>query len=65
MGFDLRHLHEATYQGQILEWEQEYAETQNKGRLYISNPFKHISWDLRSQKNKGKEEANSPSGNDF
>ena len=39
-GFDLRRLHEATYQGQILEWKQEYAESQNKGRSYIPNPFK-------------------------
>ncbi len=42
MGFDLRHLHEATYQGQILKWEEEYAETQNKGCSYIPNLFKHI-----------------------
>jgi len=58
-------LHEATYQGQILEWEQEYAESQNKGRSYILNPFKHLSWDLRSRKDKGKEEAHSPSRDDF
>ncbi len=41
-GFDPRHLHEVTYQGQILEWEQEYTKSQNKGRSYISNLFKHI-----------------------
>jgi len=64
-GFSPRRLHEATYQGQILEWEQEYAESQNKGRTYISNPFKYILWDLRSRKDKGKEEAYSPPGDDF
>ena len=64
-GFDLRCLHKATYQAQILEWEQEYAKTQNKGRSYISNPFKHISWDLRSWKDKNREEANSLPEDDF
>ena len=39
-GFDSKRSHEATYQGQILEWKQEYAESQNKGRSYIPNPFK-------------------------
>ena len=45
--------------------EQEYVELQNKGRSYIPNPFKHIPWDLRSRKDKNKEEANSPPGDDF
>ena len=58
-------MHESTYQTQILDWEQEYVESQNKGHSYIPNPFKHISWDLRSQKDKNKEEANSSSGNSF
>ncbi len=58
-------MHEPTYQVNILEWEQEYVEAQNKGRYYIPNPFKHILWDLRSQKDKNKEEANSPPGDDF
>ncbi len=42
-----------------------YIEAQNKGRSYIPNPFKHIPWDLRSQKDKNKDEVNSPSGDDF
>jgi len=58
-------LYEAIYQGQILEWEQEYAESQNKGYSYILNLFKHISWDLKSQKNKSKEKANFLSEDDF
>ena len=65
IGFSPRRLHETTYQEQILEWEQEYAESQNKGRSYILNPFKHLSWDLRSRKDKGKEEAYSSPGDDF
>src|SRR6266498_2997204 len=65
IGFSPRRLHELTYQTQILEWEQEYAESQNKGHSYIPNPFKHIPWDLRSQKEKKKEELNSPPGDDF
>ena len=64
-GFSPRRLHELTYQTQILEWKQEYAESQNKGRSYILNPFKHIPWDLKSQKDKNKEEANSPLRDDF
>jgi len=64
-GFSFRRLHESTYQAQILEWEQEYAESQNKGCSYIPNPFKHILWDLRSRKDKNKEEANSSLGEDF
>ena len=65
-GFDPRCLHEITYQGQILKWEEEYAESQNKGYSYILNSFKYISWDLRSsRKDKGKEEVNSLSGDDF
>ncbi len=58
-------MHESTYQTQILNWEQEYVESQNKGRSYILNPFKHILWDLRSRKDKNKEEANSLPGDDF
>ncbi len=58
-------MHELTYQVNILEWEQEYVEAQNKGRSYIPNPFKHIPWDLRSRKDKNKKEANSPPGDDF
>jgi len=42
-GFDPKRLYKATYQGQILEWKQKYAESQNKDRSYIPNPFKHIS----------------------
>ncbi len=64
-GFSPRRLHESTYQGQILEWEQEYAKSQNKDRSYIPNPFKHILWDLKSQKDKNKEEANFLSGDNF
>ena len=64
-GFDPRRLHETTYQGQILEWEQKYAESQDKGYSYILNLFKHIPWNLRSQKDKNKEEANSPLEDDF
>ncbi len=64
-GFSPRWLHESTYQTQILNWEQEYVESQNKGRSYILNPFKHILWDLRSRKDKNKEEANSLPGDDF
>ncbi len=63
--FDSRYLHEAIYQGQILEWEQEYTKTQKKGHSYIPNPFKHIPWNLRSRKDKGKEEANSSPEDDF
>jgi len=33
--------------------------------LYILNPFKHILWDLKNQKDKVKEEANSLSEDDF
>ncbi len=40
--FSSRCLHKATYQEQILEWEQKYIKSQNKGRSYILNPFKHI-----------------------
>ncbi len=58
-------MHEVTYQAQILEWEQEYAESQNKGCSYIPNPFKHIPWDLKNWKDKGKEEAHSLPGDDF
>ena len=65
IGFSPKRLHELTYQTQILEWEQEYAESQNKGRFYISNSFKHIPWDLRSQKDKNKEKANLSPGEDF
>ncbi len=64
-GFSPRRLHELTYQAKIFEWEQEYVETQNKGHSYIPNPFKHILWDLRSRKEKKKEEVNSPPGDDF
>ncbi len=64
-GFDSRRSHEATYQKQILEWKQKYAESQNKGHSYISNPFKHISWDFRSRKDKNKAKANSLLGDDF
>ena len=64
-GFSPRWLHESTYQTQILEWEQEYAESQNKDHSYIPNPFKHIPWDLKSQKDKNKEEANSPPEDNF
>ena len=58
-------MHESTYQAKILKWEQEYVESQNKGRSYIPNPFKHIPWDLRNRKEKNKEEANSLPGDDF
>src|SRR6266542_1932515 len=65
IGFSSKRLHELTYQTQILEWEQEYAESQNKGHSYIPNPFKHILWNLRSRKDKDKEKAHSPLGDDF
>ena len=37
-GFDPKHLHKTTYQGQILKWEQEYTESQNKSRSYTVFP---------------------------
>ncbi len=58
-------MYESTYQTQILDWKQEYVKSQNKGCSYIPNPFKHILWDLKSQKDKNKEEANSSLGDDF
>jgi len=65
IGFNPRRLHEPTYQANILEWEQKYADSQNKGRSYIPNPFKHILWDLRNWKDKNKEEAHSSPEDDF
>ncbi len=63
--FNLKYLYKATYQGQILEWKQKYAESQNRGHSYISNPFKHILWDLRSRKDKAKKEVTLPSRDNF